>query len=77
MPLGLTNFMREHGLNPPPIYLSIFGMLFLFVGAILENSTLIDIGTILVFIGFCLSIIWIIIKRLRMSAGSDSSHTIR
>jgi hypothetical protein len=65
MTLGFLNLIRKYGLNAPPIYLAILGLFLIFIGAISENSALINFGTIFVIIGFFLSIIWIFIRRLR------------
>jgi hypothetical protein len=65
MTLGFLNLVRKYGLNAPPIYLAILGLFLVFIGAISENSALIDFGAIFVIIGFFLSIIWIFIRRLR------------
>jgi hypothetical protein len=65
MLLGFLNLVRKYGLNAPPIYLAILGLFLVFIGAISENSALIDFGTIFVIIGFFLSTTWIFIRRLR------------
>jgi uncharacterized membrane protein YhaH (DUF805 family) len=65
MALGFLKLIRKYGLNAPPIYLAILGLFLVFIGAISENSALIDFGTIFVIIGFFLSIISIFIRRLR------------
>jgi hypothetical protein len=65
MPLNFINIIRKIGLNAPPIYLSVFGLLLVFIGAIFDYSELIDFGAILFIIGFFLTIIWLFISRIR------------
>jgi hypothetical protein len=65
MPLGFLNLVRKYGLNAPLIYLAILGLLLIFIGAILDSSTLISLGELFTILGFCLSILWIFIRRIR------------
>jgi len=65
MPIGFLNLVRKYGLNAPPIYLAILGLSLVFLGAILDSSTLISFGELFTILGFCLSILWIVIRRIR------------
>ncbi len=47
MPINFINVIRKIGLNAPPIYLSVFGILLAIIGAIFDNLGLIDLGTLL------------------------------
>ena len=75
MPLGFTYWVKKYGFNKPLLYSAILGISFILLGAILEDSTLIDIGIIIYIIVFFLYFIWIIISKLRLPVDSDNSHT--
>ncbi len=49
------NFVRKYGLNVPPIFLAIFGLFLVLMGAILGRSTVISFCEVFTISGFCLA----------------------
>ena len=76
MPLGFTYWVKKYGFNKPLLCSAILGISFILVGAILEDSTLIDVGIVIYVIVFFLSFIWIIISKLRKPVDSNNLHSI-